>query len=109
MERPYKVIGYPFTPGLLTAISAYLVIDSVRNEPWSAITAIVLSVAPMALFPLIFKEGQEEEEVATEMGEFSGLHEGESDDEENTDKNVLQKSDQVGLTSDEETREHATM
>ena len=71
-ERSYKVIGYPFTPAVLALVSAYLVLDSIREAPWTSITALVASALPVpAYFIMETYYPTDPGDVATEL-EFAG-------------------------------------
>jgi APA family basic amino acid/polyamine antiporter len=49
LERPYKVIGYPFVPAVFVAAAIYLVVNALMTEPvWTSITfAVVLLGLPV--------------------------------------------------------------
>lgn len=49
LNRPYKVVGYPFVPGVFIAAAIYLVVNALMNEPvWTSITfAVVLLGLPV--------------------------------------------------------------
>ena len=49
MNRPYKVIGYPFVPAVFIAAALYLVVNALITDPkWTSITfAVVLAGLPV--------------------------------------------------------------
>ena len=49
LQRPYKVIGYPFVPAVFVAAAIYLVINALITDPkWTSITfAVVLAGLPV--------------------------------------------------------------
>ena len=49
LQRPYKVVGYPFVPAVFIAASFYLVINALITDPkWTTITfAVVLAGLPV--------------------------------------------------------------
>jgi basic amino acid/polyamine antiporter, APA family len=49
LNRPYKVIGYPFVPAVFVAAAIYLVVNALMTEPvWTSITfAVVLLGLPV--------------------------------------------------------------
>jgi basic amino acid/polyamine antiporter, APA family len=49
LQRPYKVIGYPFVPAVFIAAAIYLVINALISEPkWTSITfGVVLAGLPV--------------------------------------------------------------
>ena len=49
LNRPYKVVGYPFVPAVFIAAAIYLVVNALMNEPkWTSITfAVVLLGLPV--------------------------------------------------------------
>jgi amino acid transporter len=49
LSRPYKVVGYPFVPGVFVAAAVYLVINALVSDPkWTSITfGIVLAGLPV--------------------------------------------------------------
>jgi APA family basic amino acid/polyamine antiporter len=52
LHRPYKVIGYPFVPGVFIAAAIYLVVNALVTDPtWTSITfAVVLAGLPVYHF-----------------------------------------------------------
>jgi amino acid transporter len=54
LQRPYKVVGYPFVPAVFVAAAAYLVVNALIADPlWTSITfGVVLLGLPVyyALF-----------------------------------------------------------
>jgi amino acid transporter len=54
LQRPYKVVGYPFVPAVFVAAAVYLVMNALISEPkWTSITfGVVLAGLPVyyALF-----------------------------------------------------------
>jgi APA family basic amino acid/polyamine antiporter len=55
LNRPYKVVGYPFVPAVFIATSFYLVVNAFISEPrWTTITfAVVLAGLPV--YWLVFR------------------------------------------------------
>ncbi len=55
LQRPYKVVGYPFVPAVFIAAATYLVINALITDPkWTSITfAVVLAGLPV--YYLFFK------------------------------------------------------
>ena len=51
LNRPYKVIGYPFVPAVFIAAAIYLVVNALITDPmWTSITfAVVLLGLPVVL------------------------------------------------------------
>jgi APA family basic amino acid/polyamine antiporter len=49
LQRPYKVVGYPFVPAVFVAASFYLVANALINDPvWTSITfGVVLAGLPV--------------------------------------------------------------
>ncbi len=49
LHRPYKVVGYPFVPGVFVAAAIYLVVNAFITDPtWTSITfAVVLAGLPV--------------------------------------------------------------
>jgi amino acid transporter len=49
LQRPYKVIGYPFVPAVFIAAAAYLVVNALLTDPtWTSITfGVVLAGLPV--------------------------------------------------------------
>jgi amino acid transporter len=49
LQRPYKVVGYPFVPAIFIAASAYLVINALITDPtWTSVTfGVVLAGLPV--------------------------------------------------------------
>jgi amino acid transporter len=49
LHRPYKVIGYPFVPGVFVAAAIYLVVNAFLTDPkWTSVTfAVVLAGLPV--------------------------------------------------------------
>ncbi len=49
LNRPYKVVGYPFVPAVFIVAAIYLVVNALMNEPvWTSITfAVVLLGLPV--------------------------------------------------------------
>jgi APA family basic amino acid/polyamine antiporter len=49
LQRPYKVVGYPFVPAVFIAAAAYLVVNALITDPkWTSITfAVVLAGLPV--------------------------------------------------------------
>jgi amino acid transporter len=49
LNRPYKVVGYPFVPAVFVAAAIYLVVNALMTEPvWTSITfAVVLLGLPV--------------------------------------------------------------
>jgi amino acid transporter len=49
LQRPYKVVGYPFVPGVFVAAAIYLVINALITDPkWTSITfGVVLAGLPV--------------------------------------------------------------
>jgi basic amino acid/polyamine antiporter, APA family len=49
LQRPYKVVGYPYVPAVFVLAAIYLVINALINEPkWTAITfGVVLAGLPV--------------------------------------------------------------
>jgi amino acid transporter len=49
LQRPYKVIGYPFVPAVFVAAAAYLVVNALITDPvWTSITfGVVLAGLPV--------------------------------------------------------------
>ncbi len=49
LQRPYKVIGYPFVPAVFIAAATYLVINALVTDPkWTSITfAVVMAGLPV--------------------------------------------------------------
>jgi amino acid transporter len=52
LQRPYKVVGYPFVPAVFVAAAIYLVINALVNDPtWTGITfGVVLAGLPVYWF-----------------------------------------------------------
>ncbi len=52
LQRPYKVVGYPFVPAVFIAAAVYLVINALITDPkWTSITfAVVLAGLPVYYF-----------------------------------------------------------
>lgn len=52
LHRPYKVIGYPFVPGVFVAAAIYLVVNAFITDPtWTSVTfAVVLAGLPVYHF-----------------------------------------------------------
>ena len=49
LQRPYKVVGYPFVPAVFIAAAVYLVVNALITDPkWTSITfAVVLAGLPV--------------------------------------------------------------
>jgi amino acid transporter len=49
LQRPYKVVGYPWVPGVFIAAAVYLVVNALITDPvWTSITfAVVLAGLPV--------------------------------------------------------------
>lgn len=49
LHRPYKVVGYPFVPGVFVAAAIYLVVNAFLTDPtWTSVTfAVVLAGLPV--------------------------------------------------------------
>ena len=49
LNRPYKVVGYPFVPAVFIAAAIYLVVNALYEDPvWTGITfAVVLAGLPI--------------------------------------------------------------
>ncbi|MGH9204932.1 MAG: APC family permease, partial [Vicinamibacterales bacterium] len=58
LQRPYKVVGYPFVPAVFIAAAVYLVVNALITDPkWTSITfAVVLAGLPVYYWK--FKEVQ---------------------------------------------------
>jgi basic amino acid/polyamine antiporter, APA family len=58
LQRPYKVVGYPFVPAVFVAAATYLVINALITDPkWTSITfAVVLAGLPV--YYLWFRGGE---------------------------------------------------
>lgn len=52
LHRPYKVIGYPWVPGIFVAAAIYLVVNAFLTDPvWTSVTfAVVLAGLPVYWF-----------------------------------------------------------
>ncbi len=52
LQRPYKVVGYPFVPAVFIAAAVYLVVNALITDPkWTTITfAVVLAGLPVYYF-----------------------------------------------------------
>ena len=61
LNRPYKVVGYPFVPAVFIAAAIYLVINALITDPvWTSITfAVVLAGLPV--YYLWFRTGVPDE------------------------------------------------
>jgi APA family basic amino acid/polyamine antiporter len=58
LQRPYKVIGYPFVPAVFVAAAAYLVINAILADPkWTSITFGVVLLGLPVYFALFRTSG----------------------------------------------------
>ena len=44
MKRPYRVLGYPFTPGLFLAVSIWMMVYVVFSRPGESLLGILIVV-----------------------------------------------------------------
>lgn len=57
LQRPYKVVGYPYVPAVFVAAAVYLVVNAVWTDPlWTSVVfAVVLAGLPVYYF--VFRQG----------------------------------------------------
>ena len=54
LNRPYKVVGYPFVPAVFIAAAIYLVVNALMTEPmWTSITFARRPAWPAGLLPVV--------------------------------------------------------
>lgn len=53
VERPYRVVGYPWVPGVLVVGSAWLVVSALRTNTRESLLALGMLLASAVLYPIV--------------------------------------------------------
>ena len=65
-ERPYRTVGYPVLPGLFIICAAWLVLNTLRTNPWGSAAGLVLISLGL---PLYFYFRRKRDSLATNQHE----------------------------------------